>query len=84
MVWSITNCYYLKSVEQWLKAMTELTNEELLAEDPESQSVEADDSIQYTPDPDEDSGVVAVEPLIITTGRAKRKQYLKDETLWSL
>lgn len=52
-------------------------NEEILGEDPESLAVEADESIHY--DPKEDSQVVAVEPLIVTKGRAKRKQYLKNE-----
>lgn len=58
------------------KAMTSL-NEELLDDDPKSQAIEADEDIQY--EPETDSQVVAVEPLVVTQGRAKRKQFLKNE-----
>mgnify|MGYP000898371147 CR=1 FL=1 len=51
-------------------------NEELLDEDPESLAVEADEDIQY--EPDTDSNVVAVEPKIISVGRGKRKDALRN------
>lgn len=56
--------------------MTDL-NEELLDEDADSLSIEADEEIQY--EPDTDSQVVAIEPLVITKGRADRKKFLKNE-----
>lgn len=52
-------------------------NEEILDEDPESLVVEADEDTQY--EPDTDSNVVIVEPLVITKGRAIRKKFLKNE-----
>jgi hypothetical protein len=52
-------------------------NEELLGEDPESQSIEADDDAYYSPD--QGSSVVVTEPEIITIGRGKRKEALKKE-----
>lgn len=52
-------------------------NEDLLNEDPDSLAIEADETVQY--EPDTDSQVVAVEPLIITKGRATRRKYLKNE-----
>jgi hypothetical protein len=52
-------------------------NEELLAEDPESLSVEADDDAFYSPR--QESSVVVTEPEIITIGRGKRKEALRKE-----
>lgn len=52
-------------------------NEELLSEDPDSLSVEADDEAYYAPD--QGDAVVVTEPEIITIGRGKRKQALKEE-----
>lgn len=52
-------------------------DEEVLDDDPDSLAVEADGDAQY--ELDSDSQVVAVEPLVITKGRAKRKQYLNNE-----
>jgi len=57
-------------------------NEDLLAEDPDSMAIEADDTAQY--DPNEESNVVATEPLIITVGRSKRKKFLKNEPVSDL
>ena len=54
------------------------TNEELLAEDPNSQAVEADENIYYDPEPDEGSGVVVTEPDIITIGRKLRKDAVRN------
>jgi hypothetical protein len=56
--------------------MTNL-NEELLSEDPDSLSVEADDDAFYAPD--QSDSVVVTEPEIITIGRGKRKTALKKE-----
>lgn len=50
-------------------------NKEVLDEDPESLAIEADETIQY--DPFEDSNVVAVEPIIVTLGRKKRKDAVR-------
>lgn len=52
-------------------------NEDILNEDPDSLAVEADESLEY--EPESTSNVVAVEPLIITKGRADRKKFLKNE-----
>lgn len=52
-------------------------NEDILAEDPESQAVEADEEVIY--EPESESNVVAIEPLIITVGRSERKKFLKNE-----
>jgi hypothetical protein len=53
-------------------------NDELLSDDPDSLAVEADDDdIQFTPEPDEDSGVVSIEPDIISIKRAERKRALR-------
>ncbi len=53
-------------------------NEDLLSEDPDSFAVEADDEdLQFTPEPDEDSGVVSIEPSIISIKRAERKRSLR-------
>lgn len=57
--------------------MTSL-NEELLAEDPDSSSVEADEDFFYAPD-QSDSSVVVTEPEVITIGRGKRKEALRKE-----
>jgi len=57
--------------------MTDL-NEELLSEDPNSQAVEADENVYYTPKPDEESGVVVTEPDIITMGRKLRRDAVRD------
>lgn len=54
-------------------------NEDLLAEDPNSSAVEADDDAYYEPYPDEESAVVVTEPEIITIGRGLRKTALKKE-----
>lgn len=54
--------------------MTDL-NKQILDADPESFAVEADDDIQY--DPNEQSNVVAVEPMIITVGRKRRRDALR-------
>lgn len=54
-------------------------NEDLLNEDPDSLVIEADESIQY--EPDTESNVVATEPLIVTIGRKKRKDALKDQSM---
>jgi hypothetical protein len=51
-------------------------NKEILDEDPDSQAVEADESVQY--EPNSDSLVVAVEPKIITLGRKKRRDILHN------
>lgn len=54
-------------------------NEDLLSEDPDSFAVEADDEdLQFTPEPDESSGVVSVEPAIISIKRGERKQALRQ------
>lgn len=52
-------------------------DEELLAEDPEGLAIEADEELQYQPETD--SNVVAVEPIIITKARAERKRFLKND-----
>lgn len=57
--------------------MTEL-NKKLLDEDPESQAIDADEDAYYTPEPDKDSAVVIQEPKIITVGRKKRKDALRN------
>lgn len=57
--------------------MTNL-NEELLAEDPDSLAVEADEEVAYEPKPDPEAGVVVTEPMIITIGRVKRKNALRS------
>jgi len=57
--------------------MTSL-NEELLSDDPDSLAIEADEDSYYTPSPDEDSGVVTIEPDIITIGRKMRRDSLRD------
>jgi len=51
-------------------------NEEILNDDPDSLAVEADDEVQY--DPNSESSVVAVEPKIITIGRKKRRDSLRN------
>lgn len=52
--------------------------DDLLEDDPDSLAIEADDSdIQFTPEPDEDSGVVSIEPSIISIKRGERKRALK-------
>ena len=51
-------------------------NEDILAYDPDSMSIEADDTAQY--EPDSESQVVAIEPLIITVGRKKRRDALRE------
>ncbi len=56
----------------------DLTNEEILTEDPNSQAVEAEEGSYYDPNPDEDSGVVVIEPEIIAIGRGKRKHALRS------
>ena len=56
--------------------MTNL-NEQLLSDDPDSLAVEADDNAYYQPIPDEDSGVVAIEPDIITLGRKARRDVVR-------
>ena len=53
-------------------------NEELLSEDPNSQAVEADENVYYTPEPDQESGVVVTEPDIITIGRKLRKDAVRS------
>lgn len=58
--------------------MTDI-NEDLLNEDPESLAIEADETVEY--DPGTESSVVAIEPLIITVGRKKRKDALKDQSM---
>lgn len=50
-------------------------NKQVLDEDPDSLAIEADESVSY--DPNEDSNVVAVEPIIIALGRKKRKDALR-------
>lgn len=57
--------------------MTKSLNEELLDDDPNSSAIEADENVVY--EPETDSQVVAIEPLVIATGRAKRKKFLKNE-----
>lgn len=54
-------------------------NEDLLAEDPDSLAVEADDDAYYSPFPDDGDGVVVTEPEIISVGRGLRKIALKKE-----
>lgn len=51
--------------------------DDLIADEENSQAVEADEDVTYTPTPDEDSGVVATEPPIITIGRSKQKNALR-------
>jgi hypothetical protein len=46
-------------------------------EEPETQAVEVDDEPQYNPEPDNDDGVVVVEPEIITIGRKNLKDDLR-------
>lgn len=53
-------------------------NKTVLDDDPEAQAIDADEEVQYNPTPDEDSGVVVVEPDIITYGRVKRKNALRN------
>lgn len=55
--------------------MTDL-NQQILNEDPDSLAIEADEDVQY--DPNEESAVVATEPLIITLGRKKRKDAVRE------
>ena len=50
-------------------------NKQILDEDPESLAIEADENIMY--DPNEDSNVVAVEPIVITLGRKIRKDAVR-------
>lgn len=58
--------------------MSKDINRELLDEDPNSLVVETDDEAVY--EPHTESSVVAVEPMIITIGRQKRKQAVKDQS----
>lgn len=51
-------------------------NSDILDEDPESLAIEADEQINY--EPDTESNVVALEPLIITVGRKKRKDAVRS------
>lgn len=57
--------------------MTNL-NEELLSEDPDSLAIEADEESVYDPTPDPDSHVVVTEPKIISVGRSRRKDALRN------
>ena len=57
--------------------MTNL-NEELLSEDPNSQAVEVGADVAYEPHPREDSQVIATEPPIISIGRGKRSEALRQ------
>lgn len=53
-------------------------NEDLLSDDPDSLAIEADDEdLQFTPNPDENSGVVSVEPYIISVKRAERRRAVR-------
>jgi len=66
------------SLKQLEKAMSD-RHDELLEDADDSQAVEADiDNVEFLPEPDADSGVVAVEPMIITIGRGKRKRVLRN------
>lgn len=53
-------------------------NKEVLDDDPDSLAIEADETIQYDPT-DTESGVVAVEPIVVTLGRKKRHDALRKE-----
>ena len=53
-------------------------NDDLLSDDPDSQVVEEGEDVRYTPYPDEDSAVVVAEPEIITIGRKRRRDALRD------
>lgn len=58
--------------------MSALTNEEILSDDPASMAVEAEEPLEYTPEPTDSDGVVVVEPKIITIGRKKRRREMRD------
>lgn len=66
---------FLTNRKRSKKAM--LTNEAILAEDPDSQAIEADEDCDYTPLPDNDSSVVVVEPDMIHLGRKMMKDALR-------
>lgn len=51
-------------------------NEDLLSVDPESQAIEVSDDVQY--EPETESQVVATEPPIISIGRGKRTDALRN------
>lgn len=51
--------------------------DKILEPDDESLAIEVDEDIQY--DPGEESSVVALEPMIITLGRKKRKDALMSD-----
>lgn len=54
-------------------------NDELLSDDPDSLAIEADDEdLQFTPEPDETSGVVSIEPDIISIKRAERRKSVQS------
>lgn len=50
--------------------------DDLLDEDENTQAFDADGELDFTPTPDEDAGVVSVEPPIIAIGRKNRKDEL--------
>lgn len=50
--------------------------DELLDEDENTQAFDADTEPDFTPNPDKNAGVVAVEPPIIAIGRKNRKDEL--------
>lgn len=51
--------------------------DDLLEETEESQAFDADSEPVFDADYKEDSAVVALEPPIISIGRAKRREYLR-------
>lgn len=51
--------------------------DELLDEEENSQAFEADDELEFDPNPDKNAGVVATEPPIIAIGRKNRKDELR-------
>lgn len=50
-------------------------NEDLLSDDPDAAAIEADDDVAF--EPETDSQVVAIEPPIISIGRAKRRAAMR-------
>lgn len=51
--------------------------DELLEDDDDAQAFEAEPEPVFDPEFDENSGVVVVEPPIISIGRAKRREHLR-------
>lgn len=52
--------------------------DDLLDDDEDSQVFDADEELEFTPRPDENAGVVAAEPPIISIGRKNRKDVMRS------